>query len=660
MQVDRTDRTVGELMEQISRSEIKLPELQRDFVWKPTQVAKLIDSLYRGFPSGSLLFWQTDDEQRVREMALGMTPSPTWRAPLYLLDGQQRLTSLHRVFTGHAQAQIVFHVDAEKFQNQSAATKADSKWVKVAEILNRDVGIIQLTRRLRRAGCITPEVEVERRLSRIRNLADHRFQMEVLRGFSHREIAEIFIRVNSGGRHLGTLDLAISTLSARWPGALVKLQREADLWRRRGYGDIDVGLLSRALAGMVHDRGHISWSPALLEKATDEQLTESWHKVQLGLKRLIPLLKKNLRLSRSDVLPSMAAVIPLIVFLGERDDKPLDPETSDAIIYWLLVATIRSRYGAASDTKLSQDIRAARKPDAINELLSNLDVFQTRPQVTAKSLDGRTRESPYYFLSLLVAQLNGATDWWSGAEILPGPDGDQKLEHHHIHPVATLDEYDKAEVNDLANLIFISARANRRISYKSPRDYFPEVGERGLVAHYVPLDESLRDAINFRGFLAARRQLLAEAMTALLDKFRPEWLDKLPAGPAASTDGMSLRLDLFTSAWDAGRMVFTASANGTSWVGSASMEDLEQAISDAAIAGIPGDVEIARESMPVEVIEDSVEIAVGPFLLTGASEEWLQVLKREKESQRSLAFYKAVEEKPWLGDRAKFQITDSD
>ena len=108
-----------------------------------------------------------------------------------------------------------------------------------------------------------------------------------------------------------------------------------------------------------------------------------------------------------------------------------------------------------------------------------------------------------------------------------GSSGQQRV--HHIHPQATLtghaNHYAKAEINDLANLAFISAKANKKISDRSPAAYFPSLGGDELQAHFVPLDEALRDAAAYREFLASRRQLLAAAMTGLLDRFRPSWLD---------------------------------------------------------------------------------------------------------------------------------------
>jgi len=114
-------------MGEVSRGEIQLPEIQRSYVWKPSQVAKLVDSLYRGYPTGSL---QTAETPRTRDFAINTAPAQPVVQPLYLLDGQQRLTALHRVLGDDPGTQVVFNVETEAFQNQSATTAGDPRWVK--------------------------------------------------------------------------------------------------------------------------------------------------------------------------------------------------------------------------------------------------------------------------------------------------------------------------------------------------------------------------------------------------------------------------------------------------------------------------------------------------------------------------------------------------
>lgn len=89
---------ISQLVEMVHTKALQLPEIQRPYVWYRTQVRDLLDSLYRGYPIGSILVWQTPNGPTAHSAAVaGGTPNPAF-APQFLLDGQQRLTSLTRVF----------------------------------------------------------------------------------------------------------------------------------------------------------------------------------------------------------------------------------------------------------------------------------------------------------------------------------------------------------------------------------------------------------------------------------------------------------------------------------------------------------------------------------------------------------------------------------
>lgn len=663
MPVEETKREIGTLISQISSGEIKLPEIQRGYVWKPTQVAKLIDSLYRGYPSGSLLFWKATETPETREVAIGASPDEPKVPPLYLLDGQQRLTSLHRVLNNHPEAQIVFNVDTEAFQNQSAATRKDPRWIKVYDVLREDADLFELRGHLLDAGVRTASRELGQRLNRLANISRRTFHMEILTDFDYEEIAQIFVRVNSG-RPLKTSDLALATLSARWPGILAKLEEEADYWAARHYRDLDVTFLTRALTGTVLGRGLSAWSHSRLVAATDEELEQGWATVQRGLRHLVHLLKENLKITSSTLIPSHMSLLPLIVLLGERPDEPLAPETRDGILYWFLLANLRNRYSGSTDTRLGQDIPAAREPDPVRKLLTNLGVVGNRIEVTPQDLVGKTRESTYFALSYLVAKQAGAQDWWYGTEISAIAEGAQKLEHHHIHPQATLknhpNKYSKAEINDLANLAFISGQANRKISDRSPSKYFtdpdlPPLTKEELAAHFVPLDEQLWHADAYREFLSARRRLLAAAMTELLDSFRPAWLDRTTSS-VELLPGHSLEFVLYQSSWDMGRVVATAKGENFEWTGSFSFADFDAAI-NSANSGLDSDIDVAGEAAPVRVENDTMEIAIGPYLVTGTIEAWRETMNREREQALPLSQLPDLKEAPWDGERIPFPIT---
>src|ERR1700728_4701437 len=95
----KAEASVEELVGMIERGELRLPEMQRRYVWRSTRVRDLLDSLYRGYPSGTILLWETDEGVPLQKFSISQTANP-FHATRLLLDGQQRLTSLSAVIRG--------------------------------------------------------------------------------------------------------------------------------------------------------------------------------------------------------------------------------------------------------------------------------------------------------------------------------------------------------------------------------------------------------------------------------------------------------------------------------------------------------------------------------------------------------------------------------
>src|SRR5213596_3686904 len=95
----KTDISVRELIDKAHAGDLTLPEMQRRYVWPATRVRDLLDSLYRGYPSGTILVWETDQEAPTRDLAVEQQ-KPAFVTQKLLLDGQQRLTSLAAVMNG--------------------------------------------------------------------------------------------------------------------------------------------------------------------------------------------------------------------------------------------------------------------------------------------------------------------------------------------------------------------------------------------------------------------------------------------------------------------------------------------------------------------------------------------------------------------------------
>src|SRR2546425_4045774 len=95
----KIDISIRELIDKVQRGELLLPEMQRRYVWPATRVRDLLDSLYREYPSGTILVWETDQETPTRDLAVEQE-KPAFMTQKLLLDGQQRLTSLAAVMNG--------------------------------------------------------------------------------------------------------------------------------------------------------------------------------------------------------------------------------------------------------------------------------------------------------------------------------------------------------------------------------------------------------------------------------------------------------------------------------------------------------------------------------------------------------------------------------
>lgn len=663
MAVERTNRDVRTLITQIAAGEIMLPEIQRGYVWKASQVARLIESLYRGYPAGSLLFWKTGQPAETRGAAIGAPQALPSVMPLYLLDGQQRLTSLFRVLTNHPDAQVVFNMETEAFQNQSAATRRNKKWVKVYDVVGPEADMFAIHGELKESGLAVPDSEIGRRLSALQKINQRDFHMEVLHDFEYEEVADIFVRVNSGGRALRTTDLALATLSARTPGFLGQLEAESTRWSEHGYGALDVNFLIKALTLSLSTTGKRLASVAKLTAASKEMVEAGWEKVQRGLAHVVPLLKERLLIPSTALIPSLAALHPLILYYGRRPDgTEVSRDVENGLLYWFMAATTRNRYGGASDTALTQDIRMLDAENPVASLLSNLGIRDGGISVTASDLAGRNHQSPYLMFCYLAAAHADATDWWDGGPISGGVDWSGKPQYSLVHPATTLrnhgSKYSSTEINELANIVFVSEQtAKNMIGSRSPATYIQSVAASDRNAHAIPSDPAVLESEGYRDFLTARRTLLAERITSLLEQFRPGFLSK----DVTATESRAVQSLTLSGYAGAGRSVLVAEtvAHGQKWTGWIAPSELEAAL-DAATTGLASDVPVGDEAAPLRVDDEgSVAFGLGPFVIRGLLDQWRTAIKAAFDDAKPLSDCPEPSDTQWPTDPEEFLLVDA-
>ena len=171
---------------------------------------------------------------------------------------------------------------------------------------------------------------------------------------------------------------------------------------------------------------------------------------------------------------------------------------------------------------LNEDLAIIFRKDDLGALLEPVRQQFGRLHIEPTDLAGRGANSPLFSLAYLALKHAGAKDWHSGLGLSLAHQGKLHfIQWHHIIPKSLLKkDYETGEINEIANMAFITGETNRRISNKEPAIYLREIvakqGSQALEAQRVPLDESLWTTDRYRNFLQARRVALAECMNEFI------------------------------------------------------------------------------------------------------------------------------------------------
>jgi hypothetical protein len=558
----KVDISVRELVDMIDRGELRLPELQRRYVWPATRVRDLLDSLYRGYPSGAILVWETTEDTPSRDLAIEQRTSAFGSHKL-LLDGQQRLTSLSAVLRGEPlkfknrvrPVEIAFNLDhpegpptdvmeveddepseepdedeadlnghgrsiQERVQNRtfvvaSKALLADRHWVRVSDIFNSKVREWDLLKRLVHSPDDPDFERYSQRLQRVKRIGDYQYVMHLVeRDLSYEEVAEIFVRVNSLGMKLRGSDLAMAQITARWPGALDKFEGFAEECEKVWF-TFDPGLLVRTLVVFATGQSRFRTVGGI----TVPNMERSWERAKDGLRFAINFLRTNAGIEDGSLL----LVIPIAV-LADRNKFRFSEQEERELLHWLFVANATGHYSrGSSETLLDADLTTIlRRDGGAAELLDVVKQQFGRIRFSTADFAGRGPRNPLFQTAYLAVKHAGAKDWRSGLGISLTHSGKSHyVQTHHIFPKAITKGHEASEINEIANLAFISGGNNRLISSKAPSDYLPDIVERrgteALTSQGISLDVELWRLENFRAFLEYRRSELAGMVNHFLD-----------------------------------------------------------------------------------------------------------------------------------------------
>ncbi|OAT85635.1 hypothetical protein A6P54_18140 [Bacillus sp. MKU004] len=518
--------SIRKIIEKISSGEVRIPAFQRGFVWEPENVAFLMDSLYKDFPFGTILLWRTREQLKTeRQLGNFKLPLPQKDYPIdYVLDGQQRLTS---IFT-------VFQTDLEGEENES--------WMDIYYILDnrgsiQDSRFIALEKkdfdpdkyfplnvlfdsvRYRQATeGLEPEVikEIDKLQEKFKEVD---VPIELMETDNKEHVAIVFERINRAGIPLDSFQL----LSAWSWSTDFDLQEElsqlSDELSGYGFGELasEQDLLLKSFTGFIVGET----TPKSIVSLDGQKVRENFEVIKSGIMSSIDFLQKELNLYSLKLVPYPSMIVSLTKFFGtnKKNGRLYTDKQRRELIRWFWRNCFSRRYSSGVNTAHEEDLAGMEKLQKDeNHSISNFKCevetgFFLQNQFSINSVNTKT------FITMLAS--NYPKSFISGAnvnlaDVLKKASG---KEFHHIFPVKHLQRLGKTkkEIYPLVNFCFLNNADNQIIKDKDPKKYQNLINQESL-------DEILSSAlcpnntfdVNYDDFKKERAKILVKYAKELI------------------------------------------------------------------------------------------------------------------------------------------------
>jgi hypothetical protein len=505
---------LGALLTDVSRGNIKIPVFQREYVWKDEQIMSLLDSIYHGYPVGSLLLWGTKiplkHERDVGGFELPKTPEDF---PVnYLLDGQQRLTTLYGVFNSDAKTaepelaerfDVSFVPATGTFVHSSVADPAKS--INLRTILDTTKLLPELARFLPDDQKIIATL-TER-------FKDYEFPVVTIRDRSNQEVCRVFQRINSSGTSLSTLELLSAWTWSDQFNLINEIEALLDRLSDSGYEELGEELVLRCLAAVV--LGTID-AEELVDAAPD-QLIRGMTKLKQAMYATVDFLEKELQIKNIVFVPFPIMLVPLVGFYA-RTLKP----TADQILglkRWFWHCAFTQKYKAGTNTAVLEDLKKMEAFAIDAAVFATLgikidpDIFKKTWRINSTIAKATicllAQAEPRSFLTAAAVDLGSVMSAYNAREF------------HHIYPKAFLATQGILfhQSNIIANVCLLTSADNRSISDENPATYMMRIpsAHRNAIADgaLVPRD-MLDGSKTYADFIEARAKLLAQKAHSLV------------------------------------------------------------------------------------------------------------------------------------------------
>lgn len=475
------------MLNDIETGKIKIPQFQRKFVWDPEQTASLIDSILKGYPIGTFIIWETDERLRsVRNLGGADLPeTPLGARVQYVLDGQQRMTSIYVALKGASLvAEDGLRVDYRNmFIDLKAAMdeqivvieideKEESRYISVFDLLNAKTRWLSEHYTTEELDLIDTYKDA---------IKTYQFPKIDVIDAPIDVATEIFTRINVTGKPLSLFEIMVAkTYDAEKDFDLSeKYSQLMDELSEVDYGTISESTVLQTIAVILVS----DCTRKRILRLEKNAFIEVWDKAENAIKAAVDYFRTSYRIPVLQLLPYDSLIVPFAYYFYHHKDKPLDDQRQFLEDYfWHCV--LSSRFSNAAESKLTLDIRS------IDEILAGKKPVYDYPiDISYGSLVGRGQFSagsafikgllcilayhePKSFADNAIVKI--ANDWLRQAN---------SKNYHHFFPRAYMrknhPEVEDWRVNHIANITIVDDFLNKRsIRDRAPSKYMAEFQKR--------------------------------------------------------------------------------------------------------------------------------------------------------------------------------------
>lgn len=569
---------VKNLVNDVRIGKIGLPDLQRPFVWKDNKVRDLFDSMLKGYPIGYVMLWESPSGYDEKKSSIG-TGEKMYKEPKELvIDGQQRLTALvaamygvrvkDKNYTDH-EIKISFNPLTRDFAVWTTTYEKDSEWISVISevFLAKENNTFTKYRRnfinnLSDARAKKGQSEltdqeydlIEENLNDLLNLEDYSLPtLEISADADEENVADIFVRVNSGGQNLtenNFIQTLISVYEKEVHDEITKFCKDSRIPKDgTSYNHIhvmDPQHLVRIAVGLGFHRARLRYAYMLLRgkdletgKYSEETRDANLDKFKEALEYAMDLnnwhafvnvVKEAGYVTNKIIASSNAIVYSYVLYLiGKKEYKVETVILNRIIKKWFFMAAITYFYSGSTETEVEKqfaDLRSVKTAEEFVRYLENSIANRFTDDYFKVTLPGELNSSSAispawygYVASQIV--LNNPMLFSNSTLVnfmLPGASGTKNaIDRHHIFPKNYLSgigfDSDR-DRNQIANFTFLDYATNIDISDDAPAEYISRykttLGEesykRHCKNHALPDDF---ESLEYMDFLDKRRQLMA-------------------------------------------------------------------------------------------------------------------------------------------------------